>query len=95
MDADTLIVCLKTDDVYKNIPEDVETIFDTSNYEFDRPLPKEKIRKVVGLTKHKLGGKIMIKFVGLRAKTYNYFMDDGSEEKKSKRYKKVCHKKKN
>ena len=86
---------LKTDDVYKDIAEDVETIFDTSNYEFDRPLPKEKIRKVVELTKHKLGGKIMIKFVGLRAKCYNYFMDDDSEGKKSKRYKKVCHKKKN
>ena len=86
---------LKTDDVYKDIAEDVETIFDTSNYEFDRPLPKEKIRKVVELTNHKLGGKIMIKFVGLRAKCYNYFMDDGSEGKKSKRYKKVCHKKKN
>ena len=42
MDTDTLIVCLKTDDVYKDIAEDVETIFDTSNYEFDRPLPKEK-----------------------------------------------------
>ena len=79
---------LKTDDVYKDIAEDVETIFDTSNYEFDRPLPKEKIRKVVGLTKHKLGGKIMIKFVGLRAKTYNYFMDDGSEGKKKQKIQK-------
>ena len=31
--------------------------------------------------KHKLGGKIMIKFVELRAKTYSYLKDDGSKDK--------------
>ena len=44
--------------------------------------------------KNELGGKIMIKFVGLWAKPYTYFIDDGSEDKKSKRQKEVCHKKK-
>ena len=34
----------------------------------------------------------MIKFVGLRAKTFSYLTDDGSDDKKSKRHKKVCHK---
>ena len=38
--------------------------------------------------KNELGGKIMIKFVGLRAKTYIYLIDDGSEDKKNKKYKK-------
>ena len=37
--------------------------------------------------------KIMTKFVGLRAKTYNYLIDDGSEYKKAKGTKK-CHQKK-
>ena len=36
----------------------------------------------------------MTKFVGLRAKTYIYLIDDGCEDKKSRRQKKVCHKKK-
>ena len=27
-------------DIYKDIAEDVETTFDTSNYELNRPLPK-------------------------------------------------------
>ena len=36
------IVYIKTDDIYKEIAEDVETRFDTSNYELDSPLPKEK-----------------------------------------------------
>ena len=34
--------------------------------------------------KDELGGKIMTKFVGHRAKTYSYLMDDGSEDKKVK-----------
>ena len=45
MDTDSFFVCIKTDDVYKDIAEDVETKFDYSNYELDRPLPKEKINK--------------------------------------------------
>ena len=34
--------------------------------------------------KNELGGKIMIKFVELRAKTSSYLIDDGSEDKKAK-----------
>ena len=30
----------KADDIYKDIAEDVETRFDTSDYELNRPLPK-------------------------------------------------------
>ena len=84
MDTDSFIVYIKTDDIYKDIAEDVETRFDTSNYELDRPLPKGKNKKVIGLMKDELGGKIMTKFVGLRAKTYSYLIDDGSEDKKTK-----------
>ena len=64
------IVYIKTDNIYKDITEDVESRFDTSNYELDRPLPKGKYKKVIGLMKDELGGKIMTKFVGLQAKTY-------------------------
>ena len=34
--------------------------------------------------KDELGGKIRIKFVGLRGKTYSYLIVDGSEDKKQK-----------
>ena len=44
--------------------------------------------------KDKLGGKIMTKFVGLRAKTYSYLIDDGREDKKAKGTKKCVIKKK-
>ena len=44
--------------------------------------------------KDELGGKIVIKFVGLRAKTYSYLIDDGSEDKKAEGTKKCVMKKK-
>ena len=73
MYKDSFIVYIKTDDVYKDIAEDVETRFHTSNYELecnpiDRPLPKGKNNKVIGFMIDKLGGKIMTKFVGLDEK---------------------------
>ena len=39
---DTYIVCIKTDETYKDIAEDVKTRFDTSNYELNRPLSTGK-----------------------------------------------------
>ena len=44
--------------------------------------------------KDELGGKIMTKFVGLRAKIYSYLIDDGSEDKKAKSIKKCVIKRK-
>ena len=85
MDTDSFIAYLKTDDIYKDIAEDVESRFDTSNYELDRPLTKGKNKKVTGLMENKLGGKTMTKFVVLRAKTYSYLVDNGHEDKKAKK----------
>ena len=84
MDTDSSIVYIKTDDICKDIADDVETRFDTSNYHLDRPLPKGKNKNVIGIRKDELGGKIMTKCVGLGAKTYGYLIDDGSEYKKEK-----------
>ena len=54
--------------MYEDIASDVKIRFDTSNYELDRPLPKGKHKKAIGLRKGELGGKIITKFVGIRAK---------------------------
>ena len=56
------IVHVKTDDIYKDIAEDVETIFDTPNVDIDRPLTQGKNKKVIGLMKYELGGQIMKEF---------------------------------
>ena len=45
-------------------------------------------KKVIGMFKDELGGKIMKEFCALRAKTYTYLMDDDSEKKKAKGTKK-------
>ena len=45
MDTDSFIVHVKTDDIYKETVEDVETRSDTSNYELHRPLLKGKTEK--------------------------------------------------
>ena len=49
MDTGSFTVYIKTDDIYKDIAEDVETRFDTSNCQLERPLPKGKNKKVIGL----------------------------------------------
>ena len=69
MDTESFIVYV-TDDVYKDIPEDTEARFDTSNFGIRRPLPKEENKKVNGSIKDELGGQIMKEFLGLRPKTY-------------------------
>ena len=88
MNKDSFIVHVKTDDIYKDTAEEVETRFDTFNFEIDRPLPKEKNKKVIGLMKDELGGQIMKKFVGLRAKTCSYLKNNNDEDKKAKETKK-------
>ena len=79
---------IKTNDLYKDITNDVESRFDTSNYEVNTPLPTGKNKKVIGLMKDELGGKIITEFVTLRPKTYSYLTDEGKEDKKAKGTKK-------
>ena len=95
MNTDSFIINIKTEDFYKDIANDVEKRFDTSNYEVDRPLSIGKDKKVIGLMKDELGGKIITDFVTLRPKTYSYLTDDCKEDKKAKGTKKMRNKKNN
>ena len=90
MDADGFIIHIKTEDFYKEIANEVEKWFDTSNYDENdkRPLPIGQNKKVIGLFKDELGGKIVKEFVVLRAKTNSYLTNDASEHKKAKGAKK-------
>ena len=94
MDTDSFIMNIKTNDFYKDISNDVENRFDTSNYEVKRPLSTGKNKKVIGLMKDELGGKIITEFVTLRPKTTSFLTDDGKEDKKAKGTKKCIIKKK-
>ena len=72
MDTDSFVMNIKTDDFYKDIADDVERWFDTSNHnkKDKRPLPIGENKKVIGMFKDELGGKIMTEFCALRAKIY-------------------------
>ena len=49
---------------------------------------QERRKKVVGLMKDELGGKIMTEFIAFIPKTCSYLMDDGTSDKKAKGTKK-------
>ena len=63
MHTDSFVVHIKTEDFYKDIANDVERWFDTSNYDENkngkRLLPIVENKKVIGRFKDELGGKIM------------------------------------
>ena len=92
-DTDSLVYDIKTEDFYEDISDDVPARFDTSGYCPNRPLPVGLNKKVIGLMKDELGGKIMTEFVVLRPKLYSYEVLDGSEDKKCKGIKKCVVKK--
>lgn len=70
-DTDSFIYEIHTDDVYRDIRKHFLKYFDTSNYpsqnQYDLPIINKKIP---GLFKDELGGRIMTEFVGLRSKLY-------------------------
>ena len=82
------MIHIKTKDFYNDIANDAESMFDTSIYEVNRVLSKGKNKKVIGLIKDELGGKIMTEFAALRPKTDPYLMDNDSEAKKTRETKK-------
>ena len=95
MDTDLLVYHIKTEDFYEDIAGDVKERFDTSGYskEDARPLPIGLNKKVIGLMKDELGGKIMTEFETLRPKLYAYRKLDGKEDKKCKGIRKCVVKK--
>ena len=74
MDTDNFVSNNFTKDFFQDIANDVERWFDTSNYDKNdkRPLRIGMNKKVIGLFKDELGGKIMKEFRVLRAKTYTF-----------------------
>ena len=60
-DTDNFIINIITEDVFEDISNDVESWFDTSNYDENdkRPLPIGKNKKVIGLFKDELRERIL------------------------------------
>ena len=87
-DTDSFIINIITEDFFEGISNDVEAWYDTSDYDENdkRPLPIGQNKKVIGLFKDELAGRIMKEFCALRA--YSYLMNGNSEVQKCKGTKK-------
>ena len=81
MVTDSFIAHVKIDYIYKDIAADVARRFNTWNFVIDRPLAK-------GINKRWMKGELrwqnIKEFVGLKAQSYSYLMDNISENKKAK-----------
>ena len=85
MGTDSFVINIFTEDFPKDIKNNIERWFDTSNYDENDKKPLQiGVNKKIGMFKNELGGKIMKEFCALRAKTYAYLMDDDIEKKKAK-----------
>ena len=82
MDTDSFVMQIKTEDFYKDIANDIERWFDTSNYyeKDNRPFPKGKNKRVIGMFKDELGRKIMTEFCAFRAKAYSFLIVEYSDD---------------
>ena len=94
-DTDSLMYERETKDLHKDISADVKDRFDTSNYPPDHPsgILSGFNKKVLGMFKDEVGGKVIDEFVGLRKKLYSYKMLQCDENKKCKGVKKSVVKK--
>ena len=85
-DTDSFIIYIKMEDLFKKFLMMQRnglvrlTMIKTIKDHFQQA----KLKKVPGLFKDKLGGKIMIEFVALRPKSQSYLDDYGNKHKKSK-----------
>jgi len=73
---------IKTDDFYEDIRNDVERLFDTSDYPKDHPsgIGTEVNKKVIRIFKDEVCGRQILEFVGLCPKSYSYKMlEEGNE----------------
>ena len=92
MDTDSFIMNINREDFFKDIADDVERWFDTSNYDKNdkRPLPIGINKKVIGKFNDGLDGKIMTEFCVLRPKAYAYKLDDDDTEMQKAKGTKKC-----
>ena len=87
MDTGSVIIHIKIKEFYEDIADDAKKIYDASNYEVNRPLPKGKNEKAIGYDKFVAVRSKKYSYLmddGNRSKTYSYLMDDGNSNKKAK-----------
>lgn len=80
-DTDSGIYQIKTENVYTDIKDDLTEWFDTSDYPEDNPYQLPRVnKKVMGVMKDEMKGKILEEFVGLRSKMYSFRVFNASND---------------
>ena len=85
-DTDSLLLDIKTEDVYKDIERN-KSFYDTSDYPEDHPLFSKVNKKVLGKMKDECEGIPISEYVGLRSKMYS-IMTEGKSEQRIEKIKK-------
>jgi hypothetical protein len=80
-DTDSYVIQIETKDVYKDMLEDRDKWYDTSNYPKDNPLYSSKNKKVPGYIKDETEGVPIEEFVGLKSKMYSVKCKEHGERK--------------
>ena len=86
-DTDSLLVDIKTPDVYADM-ESMKTHYDFSDYPKDHQLFSEQNKKTIGKFKDECSGTPIAEYVGLRPKMYSILRADEQLIKKAKGVKK-------
>ena len=83
-DTDSLCYHIQTEDLYEDMKDMGEDLFDTSNYPRDHPLHSRIHEKEIGKMKDELAGVPGQEFVGLRAKMYSLLVKGGEQKNTAK-----------
>ena len=83
-DTDSLVYQIYTDDFHKDMKEDMEHWYDTSDYPPSHPCHSKRNTKRLGFFKDETNGVPILEFIGLRAKMYSIRLGDGSTKMTAK-----------
>ena len=92
-DTDSLLLEIKTEDVYKEMENLRDELYDTSDYPKSHPLHSQLNKKVIGKMKDECAGKPISEVVCLRSKMYSILLEGEKNIKKAKGTTKVVTKK--
>ena len=82
-DTDSLLLDIKTEDVYKDMGDNLD-YYDTSDFPKDNPLHSQRNKKVIGKMKDECSGAPISEAVCLRSKMYSILLENDKNIKKAK-----------
>ena len=83
-DTNSLVYQIYTDDFYRDMKEDMEQWYDTSDYPPSHPCHSKQNTERLGFFKDETNGVPILEFIGLRAKMYSIRLADGTTKMTAK-----------